>query len=146
MHQRGAQIQVQAIPLAIAHSVAVAGAMVQPRAFARVEERDAARRPPPGQAHRQAREMVLDHPVPGMPGRMGTERGGVITLGLAGHGIPGQVVDAQDDAQGGLPVPLPFVSGKGEIPVGDPIHFAHQSGPTVLPGHRLGLFGRGQFQ
>ena len=57
------------------------------------------------------------------PGALVEDAGGVIALGLSFHGVPGQVLTSEVDAEGGLPVADGFMAGEGEVPAGTAIGF-----------------------
>ena len=126
--------------------VGIGGPIDDPVAFDRVQERHSAEWMPCLESHCQAGEMAFDCFVFLIPRHVGTDRGGVVALGLAGHGIPGEMVHADDHAQRGLPIALAQMPSKREIPIRDAIQFAHGAGASVLTRHGLGLLGGGEFQ
>jgi hypothetical protein len=106
-----------------------------------VDDGHAGQAPPPRERGVQAGEVVLHRAVLAPPGRVVADRGRVVALGLAAHGDPGEVVDADGHAEGRLPVALGLVAHKVVVPVGHAVELAEHAGAPVLAGDALGLLG-----
>ena len=79
-----------------------------------------------------------------MPGRLIADRGGIIALGGAAHGVPAQMRHAHSHAQRRLPVALQLVAAEVEIPVGHAVQLAGHARIAELM-HRGGrLLGSGE--
>ena len=118
----------------------------QPVALDRMQHRDAEARFAPGQHAVDPGEVILDQRVLAEPRALVVDRGRVIALGLALHADPREMVHAQGDAQGRLPVAIALVAGEGEIPVGHAVELGHHALAAVLVLDALRLLGRGQVQ
>ena len=99
---------------------------------------------PAGERGRDAREVVLDVAVLGVPRRLIVDRGGVVALGFALHRHPREVRDADGDAEGGLPVAVQLMATEIVVPAGHAVELAqHPLAPVLMHGG-LRLFCRGE--
>jgi hypothetical protein len=88
-----------------------------------------------------AGEVVLDLGVFAPPGRLVEDAGGIVALGLALHGVPGEVLAADIDAEGGLPVAEGLVSGEGKVPAGAAVGLGQAPFAPELVGGGADLLG-----
>ena len=100
------------------------GSPVEPVALDGVDHADPDDRFSAGEGGRDAREMVFDVPVFGVPGGLIVDRRGVVALGFALHRDPGEVRDADGHAERRLPVPVQLVAAEIVIPAGHAVQLA----------------------
>ncbi|OPZ81313.1 MAG: hypothetical protein BWY76_03070 [bacterium ADurb.Bin429] len=93
--------------------------------------------------HRQvdACEIVLHRRVAFPPGGLVADAGRVVALRLALHGVPEEVLAAQVDAAGDLPVAQRLVAGEGEVPARAAVGFGEPPLATKLPRGGRHLLG-----
>ena len=97
-----------------------------------------------GQGGVHARKVVLDVGIFLIPRRLIADRGGIIALGGAAHGVPAQMRHAHGHAQRRLPVTLQLMAAEVEIPVGHAVQLAGHARIAELM-HRGGrLLGGGE--
>ena len=87
------------------------------------------------------REVVLHQRVVGIPGGLEGDAGGVVALGLGGHGIPREMRAAEVDAEHRQPVAQGLVSREGEVPASHAVAFAEARGLVELMRHAGALLG-----
>ena len=99
-----------------------------------------------GHGRSNAGKMILNGAVFLIPGGLVGDGGGIVTLGVALHGHPGEVRHAHRNTKGGLPVTMELVTTEIEIPTRHAVKLAHHTRPTVLVHRRLRLLCGGVFQ
>ena len=99
-----------------------------------IQEQDVAGRCALGEDETHAGEVVLDLTVVLIPGRLVEDGGGVVALGLTLHGVPGQVLATEVDAEESLPVAHGLVSLEVELPAGTAVQLGEQPLLAQLTG------------
>ena len=87
-----------------------------------------------GEDKTHAGEVVLDLTVVLIPGRLVEDGGGVVALGLTLHGVPGQVLATEVDAEQSLPVAHGLVSLEVKLPAGTAVQLGEQPLLAQLTG------------
>ena len=99
-----------------------------------------------GQSGVHAAEVVFNIGIFLVPGGLVGDGGGVVPLGGTLHGHPGQVLNADGDAQSGLPVAVELVAAEVEVPARNAVQLAHHAGFAVLVDGGLALLGGGELE
>ena len=113
---------------------------LRPDAFHRIDHQHIADRTPSLEHDMESAEVGFDRGVFRIPRGLERDAGREVALGLAGHGIPAQVVAAQVYAEERLPVADPFVVGEIRPPTGAAIQFREHPRPLELTRHGGQLF------
>ncbi|OPZ23958.1 MAG: hypothetical protein BWZ02_03020 [Lentisphaerae bacterium ADurb.BinA184] len=117
------------------------GPEAQPERLDGMDDTEADQRPAAGHQHIDAGKMVFDEFELPPPRLLVGNRARVVPLALAGHGRPGQVMDAQGDAQRRLPVALGLEIGERKIPSSGAVQLRGHGRAPELPHRALALLG-----
>ena len=124
------------LPLKMSHV-----AKLEPAGFYRVNHGYAAYRLTPREDSIQAGKVVLHDGIFLEPRRLVSDGRWVIALGFPLHREPVQVMHSKGDAECGLPIALPLMASKVEVPVGHSVEFARHALPPALADCTLALLG-----
>lgn len=97
-----------------------------------------------GEGGIQAAEIVLDQVIFLVPGGLVADGSRVISFGFSCHGGPSQMVDADRDTEGSLPVTCQLMAAEIKIPVGNAVEFAEHTLVAKLMDSAFSLLGSGQ--
>ena len=122
----------------------VGGAVQQPEGFHRVQDAHMHHGLSPREACVQPGVVIFQIGKVLIPGGLPSDGGGIVPLGLAVHGGPGQVRHPGGHAQRGLPVPGHLIALEVKIPLGHAVQFAHDPGLMILPCDAGRLLGGGE--
>ena len=116
-------------------------AAAQPGAFHGMNDEQTAHGGPAGEDRAEAGEVVFNDRVVLPPWRVEVNRGGVIAFCLAGHRVPGEMLTAEIDPEGGLPIADGLVPFERELPAGAAVQLAQDPGGAGLARHGRALLG-----